>query len=663
MDSHVLAFPIPDPSTPPPEEASLYASKCDYYESDIYSQIRRLTEEKCIETEKELPVNIKLHVKHKGMSISSSRNELVVTVSGNYKNVYTAKIKILQAIPKILISKLVLEEPLENLLFDEDGYVYEDTMKHLDKITEITGAKIYIMHRSMCHDIDFQLRTDSGFSNRLNEQQSFYQRHLESTRHEFSCQKNAENSFFIVFYGDYCSVEHARIRVLALMDEIRGLSVVAIATSVSFQPILVGKAFSSTAGMKATESINIYTLPFCSDSIPRLQTLPALNSSKIIITGEEEKLQRLEEAFYYAEEHLKLFTHVTEISFVKLFEFLAYEMDELRLIMEENSSFIRFPEYFKEGGETSPENSKVKIYSSSIANSEKTALRLAKLASKYVQGKTQFGVEDNEDFLRVAGSWRRASTIEKGVSSSELSSAVSSTGSIVETNGIGEKMSFSPLKKLSIPPTEFVAQIAIICMASGVEMLLKTNGIEYFGQENTVPIAMDKASKIFYKFGQSQWHQILLEAPTKDQDFISGKKNGKLDKVKQQCRFNLKNGDILFCPQSTSIFTVDIYSDELERVIKGMNTMLLEFPAEMHFYVPEEIHKKLIGFRGEQIQRVTKLYNSYIEFSTTPFDCYGHNVLIRTPSKFSENLWAVRSLFIKTAEGLGYDIPKYLFAN
>ncbi|EPX74033.1 RNA-binding protein [Schizosaccharomyces octosporus yFS286] len=657
MDSYVLSFSVPDPSPPPSEETALYASKCDFYGESPYECIRRTAELRCTEAQSMYPVTINLHAKHKTPDINISRNEIVIVIAGAYECVYSAKIYILQALPKLITSRILLDEPLENLLFDDEGFMYEDTIKHFNTISELTGAKLYLIHRSLSSGIEAEVSTGRGFSYRLNEKESFRQKHLEFTRLEFGKEEEADSSYFVVFYGDYCSVEHARIRFLTLLDELRGLSILTIPISASFQPILMGKAYSSSAGLKATETMNIYTLPFFSDMLPRLPNMPELNSSKLVIAGESESLKRLEEAFYYAEEHLKVFTHIMELSFTKLIEFLTNEIDELRLIMEENSSFLRFPDYFKEGKGSCTENSQIKIYSSTLVNAEKTALRLAKLSSKYVEGRTKFDVHDNEEFLRKKGSWKDLPFLERNAFSSKSSSATSLVSSSTEGNNSAK----SP-NKLVVPPTEYMLQLAIISMASGVEMLLKSNEITFSGQENTTPVAMEKASKVFHKLGSSQWHQILLDAPTKDLDFISGKKNGKLDKVKQQCKFNYQNGDIIFCPMSSTIFTVDIYGDDLERVIKGMNTMLLEFPAEMHFFIPEEIHKKLIGFRGEQIQRVTKLYNSYIEFSTTPFDCYGHNVLIRTPSKFSENLWAVRSLFVKTAEGLGYGVPKYLYA-
>ena len=50
------------------------------------------------------------------------------------------------------------------------------------------------------------------------------------------------------------------------------------------------------------------------------------------------------------------------------------------------------------------------------------------------------------------------------------------------------------------------------------------------------------------------------------------------------------------------------------RVSEAANALMGEFPAECTFYIPEEHHKRLIGYGGQTIQALMKKYGVYVKF-------------------------------------------------
>ncbi|EEB09322.1 RNA-binding protein [Schizosaccharomyces japonicus yFS275] len=646
MKLAAIAFSIPEPACFPRDDTILFKTKPGFYEPDPFRRIVESVQRNCSYVSKILPgINMQLHQKHEEHTFDqNSTHSIVVSGVGDNDSLITAKSFILNRIPSLLAHYSPLPNKDISLVFSETDHPYESVTQRLNSIAASTGAQIFVTKR---------VYADSGIS--LNGNRADHQR--KSSLNSLSSEESTNNEtsiYSFCFFGDYTSLEHARIRTLAMLDEARGAAVLSIPISISFQPILVGtgQVQQETVGVKT------YTLPFCAEPLPRSIDLPKLNSAQIILTGDAQKIRKAKERIQHAEEHLKIFTQVMEIQPEKIRWMLLYAIDKLRLIMEENSAFVRFPDYSIQSYEKCAKSSFVKIYASSSVNAEKTALQIAKLVGTISVGKyallpLKMGPVKFELFRELSAS---DIVSEKSGSSQSIHSPerlkMMTPAHCPTADEVSKSLQDAELAMIP----DLISHIVGLTMLYGVDASFSDNCFTLLGSNHEVQLGLRKLSLFMFTRSYSHWFEILLEAPTKDLDFIAGKKNGKLDKVKQTSRLNHKNGDIVFRKSMTDTFTIDIYGEDLERVIKGMDTIMLEFPAEMLFYIPEGIHKKLIGFRGEQIQRVTKLYNSYIEFSATPFDCYKNNVLIRTPAKFSENLWAVRSLFVKTAEGLGYTL-------
>ncbi|KAL6941991.1 hypothetical protein ACO0QE_003155 [Hanseniaspora vineae] len=157
---------------------------------------------------------------------------------------------------------------------------------------------------------------------------------------------------------------------------------------------------------------------------------------------------------------------------------------------------------------------------------------------------------------------------------------------------------------------------------------------------------------------------FLFELLPEFQDFITGKKFGKLNKIEEESNAKLS----LLFEQTTSVPLVKVKQMELEHdgehvsnasfsntdtiyvevqddsslesVFKAVQLMHMEIPFEKSIFIPESFHKAIIGNGGKLIQSIMRRHNVFIQFSNT--HCYPQsdfsfirfdNVLIRCPYK------------------------------
>lgn len=140
---------------------------------------------------------------------------------------------------------------------------------------------------------------------------------------------------------------------------------------------------------------------------------------------------------------------------------------------------------------------------------------------------------------------------------------------------------------------------------------------------------------------QAFHHEIRfqVELANEHREFISGKKNGKINKIMQSTSVKIK-----FETFNEHNFLIDLSGSDIS-VIQGLSLLQEELPAEISFHVPEAYHKRIIGIGGRNIQRIMKKYGVYVKFSNAEeFAALGgyndneDNVVARTPSKNAINL-------------------------
>lgn len=144
-------------------------------------------------------------------------------------------------------------------------------------------------------------------------------------------------------------------------------------------------------------------------------------------------------------------------------------------------------------------------------------------------------------------------------------------------------------------------------------------------------------------------HEIRfqLELANEHREFISGKKNGKINKIEKSANVKVKFetfNDYNFlittssAPSPSSAFSGS--SAAAHAALHGLSLLQEELPAEVSFHVPEIYHKRIIGVGGKNIQRIMKKFGVYVKFANA--DEYAmlggytdneDNVVARTPSK------------------------------
>lgn len=177
--------------------------------------------------------------------------------------------------------------------------------------------------------------------------------------------------------------------------------------------------------------------------------------------------------------------------------------------------------------------------------------------------------------------------------------------------------------------------LRLVSVQSGAEVLFKSNCFEVHGLETEVrtAVALLLDLELVRPFNYEVRFQI--ELANEHRDFISGKKNGKMNKIMQAANVRIK-----FETFNEYNFRIDVSSTDKNSVLHGLALLQEELPAETSFHVPEVYHKRIIGVGGKNIQRIMKKFGVYVKFSNADeFASLGgyhdnaDNVVARTPAK------------------------------
>lgn len=143
--------------------------------------------------------------------------------------------------------------------------------------------------------------------------------------------------------------------------------------------------------------------------------------------------------------------------------------------------------------------------------------------------------------------------------------------------------------------------------------------------------------------------KIIFQIHYDFENFISGKKNGKLTRIMDQqpnCIIRLlndKNGT------DESIMNLELLTDSTTDLVKTLSLVIDELPVEESFYIGEVFHRPIIGSGGSIIQTIMRKYNVFIQFSNSfnlpqlGWSLIRYpNVIIRCPNKNYKNIKSAR---------------------
>jgi hypothetical protein len=200
----------------------------------------------------------------------------------------------------------------------------------------------------------------------------------------------------------------------------------------------------------------------------------------------------------------------------------------------------------------------------------------------------------------------------------------------------------------NLVPAQIIPTLEFLTGTTTCESTFKNNCLEFHGGESDITQAVTLLGQqdIVRPFGHEIHFQI--EMSNEHRDFISGKKNGKINKIMQ-----LSNVVIKFETFNDFNFLISVQGND-QNALQGLRFLQEELPAEISFHVPEVYHKRIIGVGGKSIQKIMKKYGTFVKFSNheeyTAIGGYHENddnVLARTPAKNAANLENLRQAIME----------------
>ncbi|KZT06753.1 uncharacterized protein LAESUDRAFT_725514 [Laetiporus sulphureus 93-53] len=403
----------------------------------------------------------------------------------------------------------------------------------------------------------------------------------------------------LVITGTGDSVDLARVRLLVMLDELSGLHAEACEIDRTLHAVVAGRKRAVLQSIQEETATNIYfPSPLQGVIGPDYSQTPVnaspsaqlskLNANTLWITGEFFGVQRARDMLFQVSmnKSKQILSRDSALLPRKMDWMVTERADDLKALMHDNATFIQFPPV---GSSTSL----LTVYGDHRVNIQRTIRSIMQLACQFY----------------VASLWLLPAQFNVLMPSASLN------------------------------PTQVTAILKQISFASGAEVVFKGMCFEMHGLEHEVRAAISMLLDL--EIVKQFHHEIRfqIELANEHREFISGKKNGKINKIMQTTNVKIK-----FETFNEHNFLIDISGNDLS-VLQGLTLLQEELPAEISFHVPESYHKRIIGVGGRSIQRIMKKYGVYVKFSNAEeFAAMGgyndneDNVIARTPAKNAMNL-------------------------
>ncbi|KAG0221597.1 hypothetical protein BGX31_009711 [Mortierella sp. GBA43] len=395
--------------------------------------------------------------------------------------------------------------------------------------------------------------------------------------------------------GSWENAVIARALLLVAIDTLQsGVAHERLQVELRFQNMMGGRKRGYIQELMAKTRTSIYLAsPFAQTASKNGDPVDT-RFNEIHITGEPAKIQIAKDALMRAytrvQETSPAYTRQVNIASRKLDWMLLNHRDKLRSIMLDNASYIAFPPL---GGS----HPTITVYGESRVNVERTIRTTMQLSSQFHSGSINMLTPVRENLLAIP---------------------------------LNQPNVLSPIANVSM----HVAQ------ASGAEVEFRNNGFLIFGNEIQTRMAVQYLTEVDFIKTMHYDIRFSVELANEHREFISGKKNGKINRIMKSTGAKIK-----FDPCNEYNFYVDLSSNIPLKAMEALALLQEELPAEISFYVPETYHKRIIGVGGKNIQRIMKKYGVYVKFSNSEefanlggyFDNFD-NVVARTPAKNAMNL-------------------------
>lgn len=475
------------------------------------------------------------------------------------------------------------------LLLNEEGVVDPQLSKKFDEIALDTGTSIYILKSdvSLLATHTLTPSKEETISETTSMKLSVYKRIVSPD----------DATLSVLVSGDMASLEYALVKIFVYLDMLMGMQMKKIEIDPRFHPLICGRKHSNLKNIMEETFTNIYMpMPFANVLSIR-RHLPPLVSDEIYITGQRENIINAEKRLYAAYQSFTLISKTIIIMAPKKDWLLMEKLDDIKNIMNNNVSYIKFPML-------GSQNIEIDVFSTHDHLIDNTIDSFISLLSDYYNATYWLFPLSNQQNC-----------------------------------------------ELLFTDSEIQEILLDITKKHRVEIMYKHGCFEIAGMKDEIKKVVRSISKIPNVQNRPQQIRFTVEFSNKYHEFIQGKKEGKINAIRKHVGVIVELHTF-----SNRSFCIDIIAENLEQAMHCLGMLEDEFPTEITFYIPEEYHRRMIGIRGNTIQSVMRQYGVFVKFSNTnTLATPGHhnypddNVLVRCPAKNAANLIELKETLMNMA--------------
>ena len=417
--------------------------------------------------------------------------------------------------------------------------------------------------------------------------------------------KSMDDRLRVLIYGDMDNSENAKTRLLIEIDKLLKRQVDAFRLENSLQLLISGRHRRNIKSIESATGTAIYFPPLFPGVFGNapVGAIPIRTQDEILITGPDmDSILQAKKRLHDLVLSSKNFVKDVQVTTSKVDCILLERLDKIRKIVEANGSNVILPPVGANVG-------LLRVAATDILNIERTTREIMSLAGQFYSASW---------WLTEADSSQRQPTA-----------------------------------------SDIRAMLSDICINSGCEITFEKMNFHINGSDDSVKAAMSIINTLpFVKKARSTL-RVKVELANEHKEFVSGKKNGKINKIMSQA-----NVQIVFDGWNEYNFYIDVRGGQYEATKNGLDLVELEMPASVSFHVPDQYHKRIIGIGGQHIQRIMKKYSVFVKFSNAmdrggigkdDDDVKVDNVICRTPARNADSLELVKQEIMDLVEKVDKD--------
>ncbi|KAL2008600.1 hypothetical protein VTN00DRAFT_6794 [Thermoascus crustaceus] len=500
-----------------------------------------------------------------------------VCITGDGDTVRKMRAKILNETP-ISLRCATVDVDMHLIMDQSTKGIRTSVLEHLDTLAAYTGADIFLLSPKIL-DADSAIVSSYGYAT----------------------DGGLDHRFRVAIYGDMESAEHAKTRLLIMIDQILKRHVDAMKLELTMHTLVCGRTRKNIKLIEAATNTAIYFPP----PFPRIfgYTPPGANrrsEDEVYITGEsQEQIARAKQKLRELVMGVKIYVKDVIVNSNKIDNILLDRLDKVRKVMEANGSYVLFPQLGSQRG-------LVRIQGTEVLHVERTVREIMALAGQFYSASWWIIMPDPQTGMRAPS------------------------------------------------PADVRTMLSDICTNSGADVSFENLTFTINGSDDAVKAAMMVIHQIPFVKRSPYQMRVKIELANEHKEFVSGKKNGKINKIMGQ-----SNVQIIFDGFNEYNFYIDVCGNQYEATRNGLDLVEQEMPASISFHVPDQYHKRIIGIGGQHIQRIMKKYSVFVKFSNAmdrggigkeDDDIKVDNVICRTPARNAQSLDLVKQEIMDMVE-------------